>query len=68
MKREYYNNCEVDELKELEGAFVTGVEVTEDTGEGSVINIRAIKRYACSMVPIAFSITRNRCYKRVWSE
>lgn len=39
MKREYYNNCEVDELKELEGAYVTGVEIMEDEENGILINI-----------------------------
>lgn len=68
MAREYYNSCEVDVLEELEGAYVTGVEIMEDAENGDTIHIRAIKKYGNRIVPIAFSITRNGCYKRVWSE
>ena len=68
MKREYYNNCEADVLEELEGSFITGVEAMVDTEEGVVINIRAIKKYGSNMVPIAFNITRNGCYKRMKCE
>lgn len=67
MKREYYNNCEVDELKKLEGAYVTGVEIMEDEENGDTIHIKAIKKYSNRIIPIAFNITRNGCYKMVWS-
>lgn len=59
MEAKVYNNCDLGELKELEGSYITKVEYNDATG---VADITGIKSETGDSVKISFQISGGMCY------
>lgn len=59
MEANVYNNCDLGELKELEGCYITKVEYNDTT---EVAEITGIKSATGEPVEVSFQISGGICY------